>query len=78
MAHKNPVPIIHPAHKNPVPIIPRGSLPEQVDEEDPNGNWLTQVHLEKRPRVNGVLQAHLEMAVEPCIYVILSLHAYAG
>jgi len=27
--------------KDPVPLIPRGSLPEQVEQEDLSGNWLT-------------------------------------
>ena len=35
----------HPAHKNPVPLIPRGCLPEQLEEDlrEP-----TEIHLEKQ------------------------------
>ena len=33
-------------HNNPKLLIPGGSL-EQVEEEDPTKNWLTEIHLEK-------------------------------
>lgn len=39
----------HAVRKESVPLIPGGFLPEQEEEEDPRGKWLTQVHLEKRP-----------------------------
>jgi len=39
----------HLTHKRPIPLIPRSSVLEQTEEEDPNGNQLTQVHLEKWP-----------------------------
>jgi len=35
--------------KKPIPLIPRGSLPEKVEEKDPRVNWLTQVYLGKWP-----------------------------
>jgi len=28
----------HPACRNPIPLIPRGSLPEHEEEENPRGN----------------------------------------
>jgi len=34
------------AHKSPIPLIPRGSLPQRVEEES-KGNQLTQAHLKK-------------------------------
>jgi len=38
----------HPVcKKNPVPLIPRGSLVEQVEKEDPRGKQLTQIYVEK-------------------------------
>jgi len=37
----------HASHMKPCSSNPRGFLPEQVEEEDPRGNWLTQVHMEK-------------------------------
>jgi len=43
----------HLTCKRPIPLIPRGSVLLQVEEEDPNGNRLTQVHLEKWPW-NGI------------------------
>jgi len=29
------------------PLVPRGSVLEYVEEEDPRRNWVTEVHLEK-------------------------------
>jgi len=37
----------HPAHKNPVLLIPRGSVLENMKEEDPKMNQLKQVILGK-------------------------------
>jgi len=47
----------HPAHKKPHLLISRGSLPEKVDEEEPRGNRLTQVDVEKQPfnRSSGIM-----------------------
>jgi len=41
-----------PACKSPVRLILGGFVPEKVEEEDPRGNRLTQVHVKKRP-LNG-------------------------
>jgi len=39
---------IHPI-ENPFSLIPRGTVLEQVEEEDSRNQWLTHVHLEKWP-----------------------------
>jgi len=31
--------------KSPVPLLPRGSVPEEVEEEKRRVNWLSWVHL---------------------------------
>jgi len=40
-----------PGPWNPVLLMPRRSLPEHVEKEDPTGNWLTRVYHKKRPLV---------------------------
>ena len=39
----------YPFRENPVPLMPRGSLLEQTEEDDPGEKWLIQVNLEKWP-----------------------------
>ena len=34
------------------PLVPRGSVLEYVEQEHPRINWVTEVHMEKRP-LNG-------------------------
>jgi len=43
------------ALNNPIPLIPRGSLAEQVEQEEPSRNQLTQLHLEKQPSNKAVV-----------------------
>jgi len=48
----------HPSGKTPVPLVLKGSFPEQVEDENQWGNWLTQIHLETCCRGGGILQWH--------------------
>ena len=53
----------HPTCKKPVPPILRGSLLEQVEEEDPGWNWLNQIHIEKWP-LNRISSCVLLLTVQ--------------
>ena len=46
------VAIRYSPHKKLIPVIIRDSILEQMEEEDPWGNCLTQLHLENQP-LNG-------------------------